>query len=256
MEVYTSKIIDEDTGEPIRYVKLTVEEEYAFAKYWCDLLCERALQSKFQTIDFLIHTFIRKADGNNFTVEEMERFVAIDSAFDHVIKTPIPKLILKPTKTAMYPPPSKKTPEERREWYNRTISRIWWEAWKDHPVRKTGHINIFPGKGMDEYYITEQVKKERRYWEQVFLDAKELEGWDIEPVVKAAKEARADDIAGYDIDAFHAIRKMGNDICSLVKSEYGWDMEQVLIASSDVEPRGELIYPDGLEEESEDTNNK
>lgn len=250
MEERTIEILsDEETGGTIKrtYMVLTVDEEYAFAKFWMDILCERFIQTKEDFLNFLLKTFYRKAMGKDFTREELQEWIVYVDLYSSQIKTQPSKWITKPSKTSMYPPNSKTTPEERKEWYNKTISGIWWETWQHHPIREHNIIDIFPGKGMDEVYIASQVKKEREYWERLFEEAKYIQGWDFEPILKATKEMfieQGKSIDGDDIETFHALVEYGNTVCGCVKAHYKWDMKQIMIDVSDFCPRGKLIYPD------------
>lgn len=162
---------DEETPE-IEFWLLSLDEEYAIAKWVMDVLCLHWIDTRKEFQRFLTGLIYRKSMGKDFTNEHFEKLADyIDRYGENLPPFPVPK---DNGKYIVYPLKFKGDNAAGLVWYQDTISRAWYESWDANPLmRKRAGMEVFPGWEPDEQYRETQKELERKFWEEV--DVKQQE---------------------------------------------------------------------------------
>lgn len=159
----------DETDQTISFVKLSVEEEYAMARWVMDVLCLPWIDTREEFQRFLESIFWRKSRGRDLTVEQAELLCDYYERYQELLPN-FPKL---KDGRCIQPPSQHKdgsplTSEERLDFFQWTIRNAWKEVWSIHPHIKTRtKFSIFPDEEPTEDWILKQQNMEKDFWIEV-----------------------------------------------------------------------------------------
>lgn len=162
----------------VSFVCFSVEEEYAMAKWYMDVLCLPWIDTKPEFQKFMEQTFWRKCHGKDFTTEQAEQICEYNERYFDLLPD-FPKLrnnnkhIIPPKKHANGIELNK---TERKDHITWVIKNAWKEVWDKHPHIKTKtKFDIFPGDEPNDEFINKQKQLEEDFWQEVSVKQSEYE---------------------------------------------------------------------------------
>lgn len=173
----------------VSYVCFSVEEEYAMAKWYMDVLCLPWIDTKPEFQKFIEQTFWRKCQGKDFTVEQAERLCDYNERYADLLPV-FPRLRnndkhIVPPKTHASGAELSKT--ERKDHIVWVIKNAWKEVWDNHHHIKTKtKFNVFPGEEPNDEFIAKQKKLEEDFWQEVSVKQAEYACERSEAIVAVA----------------------------------------------------------------------
>ena len=169
---------EEDEVELFEYWLLSVDEEYAMARWVMDVLCLQWIDTKPAFQRFMFGLFIRKAEGKDFATNHFSKLAdymdrKIGPNTDETYRDLLPPLPdLKENGKSIVVPDDRRN--DYQNWYRNTIRRAWHETWDIHPhMRSRAGVLVFPGEAPDESFQKLQRGREAAFWAEV--DAKQRE---------------------------------------------------------------------------------